>query len=198
MSRTSSRLFLALRPSDEIIAELHQACTGVRSELADLKGSAGIRWIPTERWHVTVLFVGPVNRDRMDAVTEACASTVGVADAFTWSLAGCRASPSSSMPRVLWLPVQSSGDSLDRLHRSVRRAVAAVGQPLERRRYQPHLTLARVRDRTSDTRDAARRVVRSLEGFRSSSTEATGALLLQSDLGPSPRYDELARWSFRG
>ena len=198
MSQTSSRLFLALMPSAAAIAELSQALTRVRKGLSDVEGMDALRWLPSERWHVTVLFVGPVEGDRVDSVAEACASTIGRVDVFSWYLTGCQALPSSSTPRVVWSPVHSTGDSLVRLHRWTRQAVVATGHTVERQRYRPHLTLARVRDRTSDARGATRRAVAALEGFRSTPTEATTALLLQSHQGPAPRYEELGRWSFSG
>jgi len=198
MSQTSSRLFLALMPSDAVIGELHRALARIRKDLADVEGMDAIRWLPAERWHVTVLFIGPVEGERVDSVAEACASTVSAAKAFSWQVTGCQVMPSSSRPRVVWSPVLSAGDALDRLHRSTRQAVVAAGHRVERERYRPHLTLARLRNPTPDARGAARRVVQCLKEFRSTPTEATAALLLQSHQGPAPRYQELGRWAFHG
>src|SRR6185437_6595477 len=49
------RLFVALTPPQEAIADLERAVTPLRSQWPAL------RWAPPERWHVTLAFLGEVD-----------------------------------------------------------------------------------------------------------------------------------------
>lgn len=198
MASTSQRLFVALRPDDAATTELQRAVGEARGRLTGLEGADAIRWIPAERWHLTVLFLGSVEKDRVAAVTEAGASAAAGTDTFLWQLSGCRASPSVSRARVLWSPAQATGDSLARLHRAMRRMMRSAGQSVERRPYHAHLTIARVRSRFPEVRDAVRAAVQSLGELHTQPVHATRVVLLRSQLGPEPRYDELARWALPG
>jgi 2'-5' RNA ligase len=81
---------------------------------------------------------------------------------------------------------------LQALHRELERRLAALGFEIERRRFSPHLTVARVREH-GDGR--VRRLRDALAGLdvRPVGWSVGRVALIQSDLsGPRPRYTTIA------
>ncbi len=131
------RLFVALDIPDEI-----------RRTLASLSvGLPGARWTRPENYHLTLRFIGEVDRAGRDEL-ESALSRLFV-PAFSLSLEGLGHWESKGKPRVLWAGITPSS-ALDHLHQRVEAAVVAAGFSPERRRFKPHITLARL----SGTSDA--------------------------------------------
>ena len=61
-------------------------------------------------------------------------------------LAGYGAFPNAREARALWIGVRQGTSSLARLARKLDSAARAIGAPRERRPFEPHLTLGRLRD----------------------------------------------------
>src|SRR5262245_6592339 len=58
------RLFVALTPPDDVLAELDAAVAPFRPDWPDL------RWASVDRWHVTLAFLGEVHEPRLDGLQE--------------------------------------------------------------------------------------------------------------------------------
>lgn len=124
-------MFVAVWPPPDVLAglaELHEP------------GEEGLRWTPSERWHVTLRFLGEVGDDQ---VAPLC-------DALQGAVAGelpCRAFLGPATVRLgralLIVPVAG----LDPLGAAVTDATRAFGQPPEDRPFVGHLTVARGRGR---------------------------------------------------
>ncbi len=70
--------------------------------------------------------------------------------------------PNASRPRVLWVGVNGNTDALESLASSVENALEPLGFPRDKRGFNAHLTVARVRDGTSvGDRQRAEEVLRS-------------------------------------
>lgn len=102
------------------------------------------RWYAPEDCHITLKFLGNVPEDRQDELSAAAMPILDAAEPFTVCLAACGGFPNLGRPFVLWIGVQSN-QALTQLAGEIDRSMAGQGFPLERRRYVPHITLARVR-----------------------------------------------------
>jgi 2'-5' RNA ligase len=104
-----------------------------------------VKWVPTENLHVTLRFLGETDADevvaRLDDV-DLPAATAVVGPAF--DLLG---------ERSLISPVAGVDDLAD----VVRRALRGVGPERERRRFQGHITVARLARGARPRRSAGRR-----------------------------------------
>lgn len=104
----------------------------------------GIRWVAPTKWHITLVFVGPITDaqavDLCDCVREAAASIAP----FRWSLAGTGVFPHAKNPRVLWLGMDDPPGHAKRLVLALRDHIEAFGLPFDARPFQPHLTVARI------------------------------------------------------
>jgi 2'-5' RNA ligase len=124
------RLFIAL-PVPEDIAE---ALGALQSGVPDA------RWVPAENFHVTLCFAGEVHGGTIRDLEEELADIAG--PRFAMALAGVTQFSSGKQPRALVATVQRS-ERLDWLQQKVAGVARNCGIELERRKFRPHVTLAR-------------------------------------------------------
>lgn len=116
----------------------------IRQRLAILGGGLpGARWVAPESLHLTLRFIGEVDGLGFEDVAEALAGVDF--DPFDLSLEGVGHFETARKPHTLWAGVAPSRP-LQRLHGSVDMALQRAGLPPEGRKYQPHVTLARLKD----------------------------------------------------
>jgi RNA 2',3'-cyclic 3'-phosphodiesterase len=127
------RLFVAIA----LPAALRQQLTSLAS------GIPNARWTPEENLHVTVRFIGEVDETTADGI-HAALSEVHV-PAFPLTVSGIGTFEAGRRDFTLWAGVERSAP-LVRLRDKVESALVRAGVPPERRRFQPHVTLARLKD----------------------------------------------------
>jgi 2'-5' RNA ligase len=124
------RLFIAL-PIPEDIAE---TLTTLQSGVPDA------RWVPAENFHVTLCFAGEVQGGPMRDLAEELSDIAG--SRFPVEVAGVEQFSSGKQPKALVALVAKS-DRLDWLHQKVSTVARNCGIEIERRKFRPHVTLAR-------------------------------------------------------
>ena len=124
------RLFVAL-PVPEDVTE---ALAALQSGVPDA------RWVPTENFHVTLCFAGEVQGGTMRDLEEELSDIAG--PRFAVALAGVEQFSSGKQPRALVATVERS-DRLDWLQQKVSTVARNCGIEVERRKFRPHVTLAR-------------------------------------------------------
>lgn len=125
------RLFTAVTLPDDVNDELECFASGL----------PGARWSPPERRHLTVRFIGEVDGLVYQDVVAAL-ENVQVTP-FEISLRCVGHFPPRGAPRSLWAGVDES-EPLRQLYRRVDRVLVEAGLEPERRKYVPHVTLARL------------------------------------------------------
>ncbi len=130
------RLFVALDLPGEVRERI--AAWGER-ELRD----PALRPVAAENLHVTLAFLG--HRDEAEVESISAAVTAEAAAAPRMELGEPEARPGRGRPRVFALPVRSEG--AEALQAVVVARLGAAGlYEAEKRRFWPHVTVARVRD----------------------------------------------------
>ena len=115
----------------------------LRQSLAMLGGGIpGASWVADESMHLTLRFIGEVDGGTADDIDQAL-STLW-APAAEIRIAGMGQFGEGDRPRLLYAAVERSPE-LARLHERVEAAVVRGGCPHERRKFAPHVTLARLR-----------------------------------------------------
>ncbi|MEW6271776.1 MAG: RNA 2',3'-cyclic phosphodiesterase [Thermodesulfobacteriota bacterium] len=126
------RLFVSVELPDELKQSLARMCCDV----------PGARWLEPDEMHLTVRFIGEVDgvvfRDVMDALGD-----VELAP-FELALRGVGHFPPRGEPRVLWAGLERSVE-LKALHDKIESALVRAGIEPERRKFSPHVTLARLK-----------------------------------------------------
>jgi len=103
------------------------------------------RWSVTENLHLTVRFVGTVDRAIVEGIADRLGGAAGPAIQVALGEAGTF--KRSRLARVIWLGLKSGTDELSALAARVEAECRAAGLGPEARAFQPHLTLARARSR---------------------------------------------------
>ena len=116
----------------------------LRTRLSFLAGGLqGVRWVPPENYHVTLRFIGELPQWRAEEVDAALA--VLRAPAFPLQLSGVGTFSKAGKVASLWVGVERT-PALDHLQAKVETALHRAGVDRERRRFQPHVTMARLND----------------------------------------------------
>jgi len=124
------RLFIALPIPDEIADELVPLQSGVPDA----------RWVPAENFHVTLCFAGEVQGGTMRDLEEELGDIAG--PRFPVAIAGVEQFSSGKQPKALVALVEKN-DRLDWLAQKVSTVARNCGVEIDRRKFRPHVTLAR-------------------------------------------------------
>ncbi len=127
------RLFVALSLPDE-----------VREHLARVADRLpGARWLDEESYHITLRFIGEVDGGMADDIAHELAALDG--RGFELSLNGLGHWGEGPKARALWARVEKT-EPLLRLQQKVENTLQRAGCKPERRRFSPHVTLARLKN----------------------------------------------------
>jgi len=124
-----ARLFLALWPTPRVRSKL----LAWRDAFDWPPGSA---LVAPEKLHLTLHFIGPVVRERIDEVAEGLALATG---SFELGFGRAELWPGG----IAVLRPLAGSDALLALHRRLGEALRALDLPTEARPYRPHVTFAR-------------------------------------------------------
>lgn len=172
------RLFVALRPPPPLRAALLEA-------MGDVDGA---RWQDDDQLHVTLRFIGPVERPLAEDVATALATI----NAAPIPLVLGRPGQFDRRGRLdtLWVGA-GPAEPLAALHRKIDRALVQLGLPAEGRSYHPHITVARF-GRAAGNADA---FIRRAAGLTGMSGEVGDFGLFESHLSPDGAfYERVARY----
>ena len=178
------RLFVALRPPPAVRTRL----------AATMAGVPGARWQDDAQLHLTVRFVGSVDRRQAEDIAVALAGVA--AEAPEVALSGVGRFAHRGRTEALWAGV-APHDALSALHRKVDHALVRCGLAPERRAYLPHVTLARLGRSASG--EGVERWLAEQAGLASPAFPLSHLILYESHLGSEgARYAAVARWPLVG
>jgi 2'-5' RNA ligase len=145
------RLFLAINFQPEVRRAVIEATSDLRAAAPTLN------WMDESHLHLTLKFLG----EQEDAVVTLLGDTLDrvarLHRPFTMRVGEVGAFPNFRRARVVWMGVDRES-RLELLHHDVEQACEALGFEVDGRAFRPHLTLARVRERTAE--DELRRLSR--------------------------------------
>jgi RNA 2',3'-cyclic 3'-phosphodiesterase len=133
------RSFIAVEIFDYVKKNINTLITVFKSVQADVK------WVETHNQHLTLQFLGDVAEERIPAICQAVQRGVDAIGPFDLEIGFPGAFPNVHKPRTIWLGTKQGAEQMAELHEAVAAALAEVGIKDEDRRYQPHLTIGRVR-----------------------------------------------------
>ena len=140
------RLFVAVDVDDDTRAAVGRLIDTLRAGAEQRSPGARISWIPPDRLHLTLQFIGEVQDD----VGETVATKLRPGfdrPPFEMAFGRIGAFPASGRPRVVWLGVERGEEELMALQAEVAGRLTSVPFRRESRAFSPHLTLGRFKDR---------------------------------------------------
>lgn len=180
------RLFVALAIPATALADVAgmvdraRELVGAQPELAPGR----VRWIPRERMHVTLAFLGDVSSHRVEPLSIRLARASARAQPLRLRVDGV----GRFGERVLFARMRGDVPALARLAQSVSAAARHSGLEVSSRPFEPHITLARAR-------------AADFSGLLTALSEHQGPWwvgqhieLVSSRLGPRPKHETVQSW----
>jgi 2'-5' RNA ligase len=130
------RLFTGLDLPPDVVARLEEF-------LARLRPTARISWSAPANLHITTKFIGEWPEERLGELQAALAG-VALRPPIAVHIRDTGFFPNVRAPRVFWCGIEAPG--LEELAGDIDRACGTLGIEPEKRRFSPHLTLARIKE----------------------------------------------------
>ncbi|MDZ7799759.1 MAG: RNA 2',3'-cyclic phosphodiesterase [Trueperaceae bacterium] len=184
----TTRTFVALRPSARQHAAVHEAIDRLAHADVIPEGTkrTPVRWADPATVHLTLAFLGGLDRAEVRAATEIVREVAAAHTPFAWAPAGFGAFPAPRRARVLWIGVGPGGPPVRRLQADLDAALRQAGLLTgDDKPFTPHLTVGRLRGRGHP--------VHLPDGWHGPTDRAEAVTVFASELRPDgPRHHVLA------
>ena len=176
-TRARRRIFIAVA----LAPTLRHAVAGLEPRFSAAANS--LRWVAPDHLHFTLKFLGEITGAEVTRAGEAARQVGARTRSFAITVAGMGAFPSPRRPQVVWAGVSDGADRLIALAGDLDEALRRMKFPRERRPFQPHLTVARVR-RSGPAPDLTA-ILQELGGVPVGTQAVEALLVMESTLNPS-------------
>ena len=152
------RLFVAVSLPRRAIRELDSMARSMRAvsyggvqRRRPSRGAAAydaVRWTAPENMHITLKFLGDVHQDDLPYLKEELEEVASESARLMLELGANGCFPGERTPRVLWTGMDGDLRRMSSLVSRLEGAMVRCGFPEERREFNPHVTVGRVRSGT--------------------------------------------------
>lgn len=170
-----ARLFIAFPISDAIQRKYAALQERGREQLASM------RWSRADPLHLTLLFLGETpqsDQRKVEAIIRACAASI---PPFMVEISTLGLFPHVRAPRILWVGISEEAPMMA-LQKMLAEQIGALGFPIEKRPFRPHLTLGRIKKGMAAHRLAD--WMKQEEGIHFGKCCINEVILMESQLGP--------------
>ena len=136
----SLRVFVAVAIPDEVNARL----AALQEWLRRQPGREFIRWVRTEKFHLTLRFFGDLLVTKLPLLEEALRKIAAVHNPIELIAAGAGWFGHRQQPGVVWAGIGGDVKSLRAVESALARATDHLGARRDPKPFEPHLTLGRV------------------------------------------------------
>jgi 2'-5' RNA ligase len=169
------RTFVCIEIPQSIKARIEK----LQSELR--RPSAQISWVKPANIHLTLKFLGDVEQSKILQVNTAVNRATDSFSPFQITAGNTGCFPSPRNPSVLWIGIAPVAGDLQRLRDALEEELARQGFEHDNKKFNPHLTIARIRD-SRNTAEVADAFLTS--GFAYESFQASEVIVMRSQLSP--------------
>jgi RNA 2',3'-cyclic 3'-phosphodiesterase len=185
------RVFIAIDISPEARAKVSEYIERLKRSGRDLR----VGWEKPEKLHLTLNFLGDVDDHQLAGIEQAVKTVASQFAGFRSRIYGNGRFPPKGDPRILWLGLTDDG-TLSKVAHALGREMAKIGFEPEKRKFHPHLTIARLREPRRSTALAAAHTNNKFQGV---DFEVKELVLYESRLHPGGSvYSRLAAFPLRG
>lgn len=133
------RLFLSV----EIPKKIEEALKTLEDALK--KTACDAHWIKPTNIHLTLKFLGAVEEEKIAPITKAIISTFSSTQSLSVTLGKLGGFPSLNTLHILWAGINDPNKEITKLVNGVENTLSRLGFKEEKKEFQAHLTLARLR-----------------------------------------------------
>lgn len=138
------RSFIAVELPDEIKLELKQ----LEAQLKSGRRYA-MKWVDPDSIHLTLKFLGNIAVDRSGEITKVIEDAARGISPFQVNVTGLGVFPNSKRVQVTWVGLGGQTGKLEQLQQNIESGMEKLGFIPEKRKFTPHLTIARFRNHAS-------------------------------------------------
>jgi len=155
-----------------------------------------LKWTKPENIHLTLKFLGDVERCKLDEVYKAIREIAYTEVPFTLFINGFGVFPNLKQPRIVWVGIERC-ESLNNIVHHIEEKLLSLGFESENRPFNPHLTVGRIKHYCSAKESLYLSDVLDSAKIIKGSFSVTEIILYQSNLKPGgPIYSRLMVGSF--
>jgi len=181
------RAFIAIKIPQEIQTKLQDVQAKLKKQT-----DAHVTWVGAENIHLTLKFLGNLEETQVPEIVSALQESVKTVSRFQLQVGYAGAFPNLMYPRVVWIGVTDDNrDSLKTLQADLDGRLSKLGFEKEQGRFQPHLTLGRVKSQKNKSQ-----LLRAIEGIANiwlGEVAVNAVYLIRSELKPTgAEYTDLA------
>jgi 2'-5' RNA ligase len=133
------RLFIAIELPEAIRTALKNAQDSLKTNYPSCA-----KWVNPASIHLTLKFLGNVDKTRLDAIIQRTQETSCTFTPFFLEIRELGAFPDLRRVQVIWAGIGGELDKLQLLQNALESNLVPLGFPAENRPFVPHLTLARI------------------------------------------------------
>ena len=138
MSEKLIRIFISVFAPKEIVNIKEMLKTTI-----DTRGIK-IRWIQDGNMHLTLKFIGNTTEESIDSINNAIHDVVKDTPFINLSISGTGCFSKRDRANTLWVGIKGDLDKLEQLILNINNKLEPLGFPIERRKFLPHITIARI------------------------------------------------------
>ncbi len=182
------RSFIAIELPDELRRELGQLEARLQSG-----EQPRVKWVNPNSIHLTLKFLGDIDRDRVGEIIGATEEAVRGTSPFRLKVKDTGVFPNIKRAQVAWVGFSGDVDRLLQLQQRLESGLESLGFAPESRAFTPHLTLARLHQRaTPDERQRFGHLVTDTRFEAATTIDVVAISLMQSQLtGEGAIYSRL-------
>ncbi len=160
MSERLLRTFISVTLPKKIVSVSNMLKTTVNSKKNNVK------WVNPGNIHMTLKFLGDTPFEAIDEINETLKDLVAQHSAVELVINETGCFPKIERPRVLWLGVDGEITQLQDFVSDLNIKLGKLGFPLDKNKYIPHITLARIKYPPKDTPDITNFIYTSYEPLK--------------------------------
>ncbi|OGY56223.1 MAG: 2'-5' RNA ligase [Candidatus Buchananbacteria bacterium RIFCSPLOWO2_02_FULL_46_11b] len=139
----TKRCFIAINLPQEARWELESLSAGLEKK----NQNQLINFVKPKQIHVTLHFLGDLTKEQINQVKDILAEIAPKYDQTELITGGLGAFPDLKQPNVIFLETKEIGtNSLARLQKEIGERLEKLGLKIDKRKWTPHLTLARCKE----------------------------------------------------
>ena len=150
-----------------------------------------VRWVRAANLHLTLRFLGDIEQNDVPVLEDHIKQNIVGLQPFPIKLAGLGCFPNMRRPRVVWIGVDGTMNSLQTLAECVEKSCMEVGYGKGDKQFSAHLTIGRIKEPRG-----LEPLIKCLETteFISSDFIVEQVIIFKSDLSPrGPTYTPLKK-----
>ena len=172
------RCFIAISLPKNIKIELGNLIQNLQNNFKS--ANTTISWVRPESIHLTLKFLGTIDPSQAEPIVLKLNEIATNTKPFSIVIEGLGVFPNFSHPRILWVGIKESAKEICHLQRSVEEKMSELGFTLEKKEFNAHFTLGRIK--SIQSRGIITRAFHDIENQRIGRMEINKINLIKSTL----------------